>query len=791
MLLPLLAVLQVASGPANGSVTPPTNVYQGVLNQLDVTPPRVEAEIVVDGLLQEDVWSSAAVLSGFSQYQPADGLPADDRTEVLVWYSSDAIHFGIRAFEPHGEVNATLADRDNIQNDDHLQLLIDPFDDGRRALVFGVNPLGIQADGMRVERGVQRTSATRSATSPVDLSPDYLFDSRGRLTDYGYEIEIRIPFKSLSFQPQETQDWGINVIRRVQHSGRDQTWTPALQSRASFLAQSGTLESLQGIDRGLVLDLNPVVTTSVSGTPTTVDGTPTDPGWNYDASSPEFGGNVRWGLTSNLTLTGTVNPDFSQIEADAGQTDFNPQRSIFFPEKRPFFLEGSESFQTPNNLIYTRSVVDPVAAVKLTGKISGTEVGFLSAVDDKSLSATGLDSPVFNILRIKRNIGEESTIGIAYTDRVEGSDYNRVIGLDSRIVLGGNYDFQAQGGVTLDRKDGHTDDAYLWDVSLRRSGRRFGFNTNFTAYDDDLALGSGFVRRSGTVRIGGSTSLTFYGEEGALVEQYRPNLNLSYTWLYETFMHGGSVDDAIRFTYANNFVFRGGWRLGASVLIEEFYYPPTLYTDYFVELQTPTGTEYAPYVGTPALQNYLIGLRFSTPSSSRFAGSLSWYGGQDENFNEWASAYISFLTIDATWRPTDQLRIEGRLVSQRGYRPDDWSAERKVDIPRLKVEYQLTRSIFFRFVGQYQATNIDELHDQSRTEAPIYILNDEGALERAVGSTKNDLRFDALFSYEPSPGTVVFAGYGSSVTEDDSFHFDNLRRTSDGFFMKLSYLFRM
>jgi len=767
------------------------DTYDGFQNQLDVAPPRVEATIIVDGLLQEDVWSNAAVLSGFSQYQPADGIPADDRTEVLVWYSSDAIHFGIRAFETHGEVNATLADRDNIQNDDHLQLLIDPFDDGRRALVFGVNPLGVQADGMRVERGVQRTSSTRAATSPVDLAPDYRFDSRGRLTDYGYEVEIRIPFKSLSFQPKETQNWGINVIRRVQHSGRDQTWTPALQGRASFLAQSGTLKSLQGIDRGLVLDLNPVVTTSISGAPTAVDGALSNPGWNYDASSPEFGGNIRWGLTSNLTLTGTVNPDFSQVEADAGQTDFNPQRSIFFPEKRPFFLEGSESFQTPNNLIYTRSVVDPVVAAKLTGKISGTEVGFLSAVDDKALSETGLNNPVFNILRIKRNIGEESTIGVAYTDRVDGSDYNRVIGIDSRIILGGNYDFQAQGGLTLDRKDGHTDDAYMWDVSLRRSGRRFGFNTNFTAYDDDLALGSGFVRRSGTVRIGSSTSLTFYGDEGALVEQYRPSLNLSYTWLYETFLHGGSVDDAIRFTYGNNFVFRGGWQFGASVLIEEFYYPATLYTDYFVELQTPTETEYSPYVGTPALQNYLISLRFSTPSSSRFAGSLSWFGGQDENFNEWASAYISFLTIDATWRPTDQLRIEGRLVSQRGYRPDDWSAERKVDIPRLKVEYQLTRSIFFRFVGQYQATNIDELHDQSRTEGPIYILSDDGILERTVAFTKNDVRFDALFSYEPSPGTVIFAGYGSSVTEEDSFHFDNLQRTSDGFFMKLSYLFRM
>ena len=789
MLLPILAVLQVAAGPLNGAASQTT--YRGVLTQLEVTPPRIEEEIQVDGLLDEGAWRRAAVLTGFSQYQPMDGVPADDRTEVLVWYSSSAIHFGIRAFEPHGVVNATLADRDNINNDDHLQLLIDPFNDGRRALVFGVNPLGVQADGMRVERGFQRTSSTRSATSPVDLSPDFLYDSRGLITDYGYAVEVRIPFKSLTFQPSEIQDWGINIIRRVQHSGRDQTWTPALQSRASFLAQSGTLLSLQGMNRGLVLDVNPVVTTSIAGSPADAGGSPSEAGWNYDGNTPELGGTLRWGLTNNLTFTGTVNPDFSQVEADVGQTDFNPQRSIIFPEKRPFFLEGSESFQTPNNLIHTRRIANPVGAAKLTGKISGTEVGFLTAVDDKALSESGLDNPIFNILRIKRNIGEESTVGVVYTDRMEGSDYNRVIGADSRIIVGGNYDFQAQGAVTLDRKDEQTDDAYMWDVSLRRTGRRFGFNTNFTAYDDDLALGSGFVRRSGTVRIGGSPSLTFYGEEGDRLEQYRVSLNLSYTWLYDTFLNGGSVDDAIRFTFGNNFIFRGGWVLGASVLIEEFYYPPTLYADYFVELQSPTGTEYAPYVGTPALQNYLLSLRLSTPSSQRFTGSISWIGGQDENFNEWASAYISFLTIQATWRPTDQLRIEGRLVSQRGYRPDDWSAERKVDIPRLKLEYQLTRSIFFRFVGQYQATNIDDLHDQSRTEAPIYIRNDEGVLERALAWTQNDVRLDALFSYEPSPGTVIFAGYGSSMTEGDSFHFDSLERTSDGFFMKLSYLFRM
>ena len=784
MLPSLLLALQVIPGTSADPIGARGAVFSGVRGELEVAIPRIAAEIDVDGSLDEDVWARAAVLSGFSQYQPVDGVPADDATEVLVWYSAGAIHFGIRAYESHGPVNYTLADRDNIQNDDHIQLLLDTFNDGRRALVFGVNPLGVQADGIRIERGAERVSLLRPATGPVDLSPDFIYDSRGRISDYGYEIEVRVPFRSLTFQPAETQSWGLNVIRRVQHSGSDQTWTPALRGRASFLAQSGTLEGLHGMDRGLVLDVNPVVTTSLEGSPSAA-------GWDYDGRTPELGGNVRWGVTDNLTLNGTVNPDFSQVEADVGQTDFNPQRSLFFPEKRPFFLEGSESFQAPNNLIYTRRIANPLAAAKLTGKVSGTEIGFLSALDSRDLSVTGRDHPLFNILRVKRNVGEESTLGIVYTDRIEGSNFNRVIGGDTRLILGGIYDLQAQGAVTLDRSHGITDDAYLWDLRLGRAGRKFGLNANFTGYDSDLALGSGFIRRAGTVRIGGSSSLTFYGEPDDRLQQYRLSLNLSYTWLYDTFMKGGSVDDAVRFTFGNNFVFDGGWALGASVLIEEFYYPPTLYQDYFVELQTPAGPQYVPYVGTPELQNYLISLRLTTPSSPRFAGSVSWIAGQDENFSEWASAYISFLTVQAIWRPTDQIRIEGRLVSQRGWRPDDWSAERKVDIPRLKLEYQLTRAVFFRFVGQYQAIRIDALHDQSRTEAPVYIRNESGGLERALAWTENDFRVDALFSYEPSPGTVVFAGYGSSMTEDGSFQFHRIRRTSDSFFVKMSYLFRI
>ena len=513
MLVPIVALMQVAPSAAQeaaasgdpSSAPAAVVVYSGVRGELDVPLPRINLDIEIDGVLDEAAWGDAAVLTGFSQYRPVDGLPAEDSTEVFVWYSPDAIHFGIRAFEPHGAVNSTLADRDKIDNDDHVQILLDTFNDGRTATVFGVNPVGVQSDGTWVERGMQRASL-RERNSPVDLSPDYLYETRGRLTDYGYEVEMRIPFKSLSFQSDVVQSWGINVIRRVQHSGREQTWTPAQQGRASFLAQGGRLHGLQGFDRGLVLDFNPVVTSSV-------DGSHHADGWGYDASTPELGGNVRWGVTSNLTMNGTVNPDFSQVEADAGQTQFDPRRAVFFPEKRPFFLEGSENFQTPNQLIYTRRIVSPHSAAKFTGKVSGTEMGFLSAVDS-DLSDSG-DRPLFNILRVKRDVGEESTVGLAYTDRIEGSSYNRLASADTRLVFGGIYDLQMQGALSFDRTSGTEQTGHLWDLSLRRQGREFGFNVSFKGISDDLIARSGFLSRVGTVQFRGRPQSHALRESGS------------------------------------------------------------------------------------------------------------------------------------------------------------------------------------------------------------------------------------------------------------------------------------
>src|SRR5438270_9514880 len=243
-------------------------IYIGRDNQLHVRVPRVETDVTIDGNLSEPVWQDAALLTGFSEFSPHDGIPAADSTQVLVWYSPTAVYFGIRAFESHGGLHATLANRDKIDADDNVQILLGTFHDHRQAYVFAVNPFGVQMDGTIAEQGQSLTGSwtpTLSGRVAPDLSQDFVFTSKGRLTDYGYEVELQIPFKSLKYQAADSQSWDINVVRRVQHSGFEDSWAPAKRSSASFLGQAGTLDGLTGFDRGLVLDLNPVVTLKMDG----------------------------------------------------------------------------------------------------------------------------------------------------------------------------------------------------------------------------------------------------------------------------------------------------------------------------------------------------------------------------------------------------------------------------------------------------------------------------------------------------------------------------------------------
>ena len=782
----LLLALQLLSPQAPA----PAGGYSGWHDQTQVEIPKLDAQAEVDGALNEALWQNAARLSGFSQYRPVDGQPAEDSTEVLVWYDHNAIYFGIRAFEPHGGVNPRLADRDKIDSEDHVQLLLDTYNDRRRALVFGVNPLGVQSDGVRSEGGAsQRVGfGEQQDATGLDLSPDFVFASQGRVTEYGYEIEIRIPFKTLRFQDQRVQDWGFNVIRKVQHSGHEQTWTRARLGNNSFLGQSGTLARLTELSRGLVIDATPVVTWKANGAPAAaaVDG------WDYDTPSPELGGSLRWGVTPNLALTGTAKPDFSQVEADVAQVQALPRNAINFPEKRPFFLEGIEQLQTPRQIIYTRRIIKPVGALKLTGKLSGTDVGFMSAVDDPTSSPTS-DHPIYNLLRVRRDLGSKSWIGAVYTDKIDGSTFNRVGGLDTRLMLGRLSYLQIQGTGSVTSMNGYSRKLRpLYDMVFDRTGRAYSLQVKAFGVHPEFLPASGFLTRGAIFQSNVSNRFTWYGKPGATMESVSYTVSVDGLWDYDNFF-GGRDPDELKFHHRLNFSWRGGWRLGPVVFLENFYYPPPAYTDYRLERQTATATDTIPFTaGNQLLRNLDIGFGLSTPRFARFDASANILVGHDDNFFEWAQAAIWLSTFIVNLRPTEKIRIESRYVRQHYIRWSDRSTVAVRNIPRVKVEYQLSRSIFLRLVAQYDARWQDNLRDDSRTDYPILILNRAtGVYERATSRRTNDLRGDVLFSYQPNPGTVFFAGYGSSLTEPSAFGFRGLTRVTDGFFMKFSYLFRL
>ncbi|HEY2823985.1 MAG TPA: DUF5916 domain-containing protein [Gemmatimonadales bacterium] len=781
MMLPLTLLFQTATG---------SQVYSGLAKQTSVAIPRLEAAVVIDGRLDEPVWQRAALLTGFSQLQPVDGRPAEDTTQVLVWYGPNAIYFGIRAFESHGAVVATLADRDNIDANDYVQILLDTFNDRRRALVLGVNPFGIQADGIRSEGPPSGASGQQAGGNfaNVDLNPDFQFESRGRLTDYGYEVEMRVPFKSIRYQATERQDWAIQILRKVTHSGYQNTWTPAVRANASFLTQSGTLEGLTDLQRGLVLDLNPFATTKIDGAPGAAPGS-----WAY-STTPAAGLNARWGLTTNLTLDGTINPDFSQVEADVAQVTVNQRFALFFPEKRPVFLEGIEQFDTPNSLIYTRQIVDPQGGIKLTGKAGGTNVAFLGAVDDTSTSATG-SHPVFAITRIRTDLGGNSTTGLVYTGRFDGPDFNQVISSDLHVVFAKLFFFQLQAAAsaTNDASTGNaTTWAPMWEGLIDCTARSWGCHWKITGFGKDFQTRSGFVPRTGVVNPFFNNRLTAYGAPGATLEAYTMFLTLQGIWDYDEFFQGKQGREFYA-NISNFFTLRGGWSVTFTPSIQSIAFDPASYTNY----RTPSpfdsaGTASSPFTVPGRVTAPSFSLSGTTPNFQTLSATATLGAGKAVAFAEPSLVHGVSLSAQVDWRPTGQLRIGG-LYNHQTLNRVDGSRLSTADIPRLKVEYQLARPVFVRFIGQYSAQSQDSLRDPV-SGAPIYVVSNtiEGpAYSRAAAQVSNAFTVNWLFSYHPNPGTVLYAGYGSSLTEPDAFAFRNLNRANDGFFFKLSYLFRM
>ncbi len=450
--------------------------------------PRVDAEVRVDGVLDEAVWDRAWTMTMDYEVQPGENIPAPARTEVLVMYDERHIYVGFRATDPDpGAIRAHLTDRDQAWSDDWVGVVFDTFNDERRNYLFAINPLGVQMD-------------TIEHWPDGDTPWDGIWASAAIVTDWGWSAEIEIPFSTLRFQRSEApQIWGFDAIRGYPRNVFHQMGAfPRDRSNNCYLCQALEIEGFAGVSPGRNIEIVPTLTASrtdareVLPDGSMVDGDP----------DIELGITARWGITPNLTLSGTVNPDFSQVEADARQLEVNRPFAIFYPEKRPFFMEGADFFETSMDIVYTRLMREPSWGLKLTGKEGAHTIGAYVVDDDitnliipgsESSDYTVLDSSNrATVLRYKHDIGSSVTLGGLFTDR-NGQDYlNRVGGFDGDLritprdrvfvqVLGSSTRYPEEVVEDFDQPEGTFDDwageiyythdtrtwqwwALLWDV---------------------------------------------------------------------------------------------------------------------------------------------------------------------------------------------------------------------------------------------------------------------------------------------------------------------------------------
>ena len=770
---------------------PPSVVYDGSTGQIEVPNPRADgAEIDIDGELNEAVWQDAPVLTGFTQYDPVEGVPATQRTEARVLVTDDAIYFAVSAYDDvAGGVRATLGNRDSFaRSDDYVRFIVDTFNDRRRGYVIMVNPYGVQQDGLWVVGG---GGGRERHGPPIDWNPDFVWDSGGRLHDWGYTVEVKVPFKSIRFKDAAVQDWGLQIERRIARDGYSESWAPVTADVANKMEQFGKLTGLQDLDAGLFLEINPVQTFSKQGSYDSDAGALQRGGIDGD-----FGLNLTYGITSNLTLDGTYNPDFSQVEADAGQIKVNERFAIHLREKRPFFLEGTEIFRLPQQLVYTRSIVSPVAGAKLQGKIGSFNAGYLGAVDEVADPdiAGATARPVVNIFRLRRDLGTTSNIGMVFTDRTyHGDRFNRLAGVDGR------FQFKQRYTVTLlaagSRTAQGTPDPItggLVSAQLARSGRNFQFDASIQDLSNNFVAGSGYIRRTGSAQFKSRVSYNFRGKPGDLVEQWGPSIEAEGFWDHGDFWaRRGAEEQRVRL--GGSVSFRGNITLFGNYSRSYYDFARGDYDGLFF---TGPGGHSEPF---HANQSLFQGLNSGTVflwvnSFDRVRGNVRFTKSESPLFD-----FITDTPVDLadSWSgdarlnffPTTNLSGEVGLRHTSLFRQRDGSLYSRATIPRARAQYQFNRSLFVRTILEYGSQRRGSLLTPGSGREVSYCSSGESC-SGITGSESNDFSIETLLSYEPTPGTVFFVGYSRRMEDMEAFRFREVRPEAEGVFVKLSYRFR-
>jgi hypothetical protein len=387
---------------------------------------RAAGEIEIDGELDDPGWRGAAVAQNFAEHNPGDQTKPDVDTKVWITYDDDNLYVAWMCYDDPTEVRASFCERDQIFSDDYVILCLDTYGEATLAYELAANPYGIPGDLLF------------SSAQGEDISYDMIFESAGRITDSGWVVEMAIPYMRLRFPGTVEQTWRVDFWRNRPRESRYQySWAAYDRDEDCWPCQWGTVTGITGIKPGTGLDLLPAVVAHQSGS---LDG---DGQFTNGVAKSDVSLGVAYDVSSELTAEATINPDFSQVEADAAQIDVNTTFALFYPERRPFFQEGSDLFNTYFDAVYTRSVNDPMVAGKVTWRKGSNSAAFLSAYDENSViilpseesSAFVANGESFsNVVRVRHDLGEQSHLGIVATDRrFKGGGAGSLAGFDGKI----------------------------------------------------------------------------------------------------------------------------------------------------------------------------------------------------------------------------------------------------------------------------------------------------------------------------------------------------------------------
>ena len=540
-----------------------------------VRPPVVDEPPDIDGRLDDAAWAAAAHITEFVQISPLDGAPGSEATEVFIAYDSANIYLGFHAHYANPDMlRANRSDRDRTPGDDAFVVYFDPFLDQQRAYLFTVNAYGVQSDAILSARGGGGGfgggrgrgggggggggGGPRGFFGPPrgDRSWDTLFETAGRVVRDGFTAEMAIPFKSLRYPRRggnTPHRWGFQIARRIRGKNETVVWSPVNRDVAGFLPQMGVLDGMTGLSTSRNIEILPTFTAFQFGALN-------DAGqFANDRAKPEGGVNFKYGVTSNLTADVTFNPDFSQIESDRPQIEVNQRFALFYPELRPFFLEGAEIFQFrgPVNLVHTRTIIDPRYGAKLTGKAGNTTIGVMYAndeapgyADDVVDRAAGQSAQTF-VGRMRYDLYSESYVGAIFTSREFAGSTNQVAGLDSNFRLGDTHSFGVRAIGTQDTDlDGLETSGFLLDASIRKTGRNLSYFLAHYALSPDFQTDVGFVRRVDQRATFGNVSYSWWPEHWII--SWGPVFNYMRGYDFEGILEDEQYSGGLNFSFTNN-----------------------------------------------------------------------------------------------------------------------------------------------------------------------------------------------------------------------------------------------